>query len=75
MPLNSIVGAGDAFRRQICKGLTPVSNRAPYVASKRAVVGLAKEMALELGSLGVQGQCGSPWSGRDRDDRKLLPER
>ena len=53
-------------------GLMAAPNRAAYTASKHGVVGLTREMALELGDRGSCQRCGA-WRGADAIDRALLP--
>ena len=41
-------------------GITAVPNRAPYVTSKHAVVGLTRAMAIELGTAGIRVNAITP---------------
>lgn len=59
-------------------GLMGVPERAAYVASKHGVVGLTKEMAMELGPVGIRvnaiapGSVRTPLTERYFDDPKLV---
>jgi meso-butanediol dehydrogenase/(S,S)-butanediol dehydrogenase/diacetyl reductase len=44
-------------------GITAVPNRAPYVTSKHAVVGLTRAMAIELGTAGIRVNAITPGGG------------
>ena len=55
-------GAGAIIITSSTAGLHGYSNRAPYCASKWAVIGLAKTLALELGPYGVRANAICPGS-------------
>ncbi len=52
--------AGNIVNLASAAGLVAVPNRAAYVSSKHAVVGLTKEMALELGNHGIRVNAVAP---------------
>ena len=52
-------------RERSSAGIFGFPNRAPYVASKWAIVGLTKTLAMELGSFGIRANaiCPGPVEG------------
>jgi len=54
IPLLKRAGGGSIVNISSTAGLGGCANRAPYVASKWAIIGLTKTLAMELGSFGIR---------------------
>ena len=65
VPLLKQAGGGSIVNLSSSAGIFGFPNRAPYVASKWAIVGLTKTLAMELGSFGIRANaiCPGPVSG------------
>ncbi len=75
IPLLRAAGGGSIVNLSSTAGIMGCPNRAPYAASKWAVVGLTKSLAIELGKdhIRVNAICPGSVSG-DRIDRVIAAE-
>jgi NAD(P)-dependent dehydrogenase (short-subunit alcohol dehydrogenase family) len=75
IPLIKAAGAGSIVNLSSTAGLFGYPLRAPYVASKWALVGLTKTLAIELGPFGIRANAVCPGSiDGPRMDRVIAAE-
>lgn len=60
LPAMTAAGAGDVLLIGSVAAKRPLARRTPYCASKAALSGLTRSLALEVGPLGVRVNCLSP---------------
>ena len=68
-------GAGAIVNLASTLGVVASPSRAAYTASKHAVVGLTKEMAMEFGEKNIRVNAVGPGVIRDTVDRAVFPDR
>ncbi|MBT4487320.1 MAG: SDR family oxidoreductase [Rhodospirillaceae bacterium] len=75
VPLMKAQGAGCIINLSSSAGILGLPNRTPYTASKWAVVGLTKSLAMEVGPFGIRVNAIAPGSVEgDRMDRVIAAE-
>ncbi len=84
IPIMKKAGSGSIINISSSAGLFGCPKRAPYVASKWAIIGITKTLAMELGPLGIRVNAICPGSvegpriekviKRDADSRECSPE-
>jgi NAD(P)-dependent dehydrogenase (short-subunit alcohol dehydrogenase family) len=72
VPLLKSAGGGSIINMSSTAGLVGCANRAPYVASKWAVIGLTKTLAMELGVFGIRVNAICPGSVEGERIRRVI---
>jgi NAD(P)-dependent dehydrogenase (short-subunit alcohol dehydrogenase family) len=72
VPLLKSAGGGCIINMSSTAGLGGCANRAPYVASKWAVIGLTKTLAMELGIFGIRVNAICPGSVEGERIRRVI---
>jgi NAD(P)-dependent dehydrogenase (short-subunit alcohol dehydrogenase family) len=72
VPLLKSAGGGSIINMSSTAGLGGCPNRAPYVASKWAVIGLTKTLAMELGVFGIRVNAICPGSVEGERIRRVI---
>jgi NAD(P)-dependent dehydrogenase (short-subunit alcohol dehydrogenase family) len=72
VPLLKSAGGGCIINMSSTAGLGGCPNRSPYVASKWAVIGLTKTLAMELGSFGIRVNAICPGSVEGERIRRVM---
>jgi NAD(P)-dependent dehydrogenase (short-subunit alcohol dehydrogenase family) len=72
VPLLKSAGGGCIINMSSTAGLGGCPNRAPYVASKWAVIGLTKTLAMELGIFGIRVNAICPGSVEGERIRRVM---
>ena len=72
VPLLKSAGGGSIINISSTAGLGGCPNRAPYVASKWAVIGLTKTLAMELGAFGIRVNAICPGSVDGERIRRVI---
>ena len=72
VPLLKSAGGGNIINMSSTAGLGGCPNRAPYVASKWAVIGLTKTLAMELGIFGIRVNAICPGSVDGERIRRVI---
>ncbi len=72
VPLLKSAGGGSIINMSSTAGLGGCANRAAYVASKWAVIGLTKTLAMELGTFGIRVNAICPGSVEGERIRRVM---
>jgi len=72
VPLLKSAGGGSIINMSSTAGLGGCANRAPYVASKWAIIGLTKTLAMELGIFGIRVNAICPGSVEGERIRRVI---
>jgi NAD(P)-dependent dehydrogenase (short-subunit alcohol dehydrogenase family) len=72
VPLLKSAGGGSIINMSSTAGLGGCANRAPYVASKWAIIGLTKTLAMELGTFGIRVNAICPGSVDGERIRRVI---
>ncbi len=72
VPLLKAARGGSIINMSSTAGLGGCANRAPYVASKWAIIGLTKTLAMELGTFGIRVNAICPGSVEGERIRRVI---
>jgi len=72
VPLLKSAGGGSIINMSSTAGLGGCPNRSPYVASKWAIIGLTKTLAMELGIFGIRVNAICPGSVEGERIRRVM---
>ena len=72
VPILKSAGGGSIINMSSTAGLGGCANRSPYVASKWAVIGLTKTLAMELGIFGIRVNAICPGSVEGERIRRVI---